>query len=266
MLVAVGVVAALAGAVNSIAGGGSLLLFPALLGAGLPPLTANVTNSVSVWPGFVGAVYGFREDLRTQSRRRLLALSVVTAMGAISGSVLLLVTPAAAFDVVVPALVLFASLLLAGQRWVGRLIAGVTKAEQPTDPSDGQPVASRQVVRRRVRIAIMMGTMLCAGVYGGYFGGALGVIMLVVLALTAADRLARLNALKAALSVVNATVTVVIFSLFGPVYWPAVAVAAPASLLGGYFGARIARRLNDEILRWCVVVVGTVVAVYLFLT
>lgn len=117
-LLAVAGAGLLSGAVNSIAGGGSLLLFPALLGVGLPTLTANVTNSVANWPGWVGQVYGFADDLKAQSRRRLVLLSVATGVGTVAGSLLLLVTTSATFDLVVPVLVLFASLLLAGQKQV----------------------------------------------------------------------------------------------------------------------------------------------------
>lgn len=108
-----------------------------------------------------------------------------------------------------------------------------------------------------------MAAVLVAAVYGGYFGGALGVILLGVLGLTVADTLRRLNAAKAVLSLVNASVTVVVFGVFGPVSWGAVALAAPGTLLGGFIGARVARRLDDGVLRACVVVVGTAVAAYL---
>ncbi|MFE1930622.1 sulfite exporter TauE/SafE family protein [Streptomyces sp. NPDC059474] len=105
----------------------------------------------------------------------------------------------------------------------------------------------------------------CSSVYGGYFGGAMGVIMLVALALATTDGLRRLNALKAALSLVDSTISLLIFALWGPVDWLAVAVAAPTALIGGYFGARLARRLNEEVLRWLVVAVGLAVSIALFI-
>lgn len=234
----------LAGAVNAVAGGGSLIVFPALVAGGLGTLAANVTNSVALWPGYIGGVLGFRSELAGQ-RSRAAALAGLAVAGAAVGCVLLLATPPSAFDIVVPFLVLFASLLLAAQP---RIAAAL-----------GRPSADHRDARRVLYPAVAL-----AAVYGGYFGGALGVILIGTLALTVQDSLRRLNALKSVLSLVVATVTVFVFGVFGPVDWAAVAVVAPASLLGGFAGARAARRLNDRVLRWCVVGFGLVVAVLLF--
>lgn len=235
----------LGGAVNAVAGGGSLIVFPALLATGFGTVAANVTNSVAQWPGYLGSVLGFREELAGQ-RGRLVALTLSASLGAATGCILLLTTPAAAFDAVVPALVLLASLLLAVQPLIARRIS---------PPAAGAPAKGLPLYA-----AIFVGS-----VYGGYFGGALGVVLIGVLALTIQDSLRRLNALKSALSLVVATVTVVAFGLFGPVDWLAVAVIAPSTLIGGFLGARIARRLNDTVLRFCVVVFGIGVAIYLFI-
>lgn len=240
------VVAGLAsGAINAVAGGGSLVLFPALVATGMGPLAANVTNSVSGWPGYVGGALGFREELAGQ-RARFLPLAVTVATGAAAGCTLLLVTPSDAFDAVVPGLVAAASLLLAVQPAVAR------RAGAPTEAG---------VARRRVRHV----TLFLAAVYGGYFGGALGVILLGVLALTVPDTLRRLNALKTGLSIVVSSVGLVAFGLFGPVRWGAVAVGAPAALVGGYLGAGVARRIDDRVLRPVVVVFGLGVAAWLAL-
>lgn len=241
----------LLGSVNSIAGGGSLLFFPTLLAIGMPTLAANVTNAVVVLPGFIGAVYGFREDLRNQPRRRLVVLSLLTALGAATGSVLLLITPSSALDFSVPVLVLFASLLLAAQPWVRALVrTPVASVAHPVE-LDRKPAWQLSVA------------MFAAAIYGGYFGGALGVIMLAVLALTTTEDLRELNALKSALSLVVSTVNLPVFAVFGPVDWWIVAIGAPASLVGGVLGAKLARRLDDRVLRWCVVAVGVSAAVYL---
>jgi uncharacterized membrane protein YfcA len=232
------------GLINSIAGGGSLILFPVLLLTGLSPLAANVTNSVSTWPGYVGGVGGFRADIR-ERRSRLPRLMLVTIAGSVTGCVLLLATPSSAFDVIVPWLVLVAT--------------GLT-ALQP-------------VVRRRLRESTAAGGtaglgalvgVFVATIYGGYFGGALGVIVLAILGLTIHDTLRHLNATKSVISLVDATVSVVVFGLFGPVHWVYVAVAAPTTLIGGYFGAAIARRLDERVLRACVVVFGLAASIYLF--
>lgn len=235
-----------AGGVNAVAGGGSLLVFPALLAVGFSPLAANVTNSVAQWPGYLGQVIGGRTELRGQ-RRRMLLTSVAGIAGSAVGCGLLLVLPGAVFDAVVPALVLLASAVLALQpqikRWVG-------------SPEPGAPD----------RLTALLPAVFGAAIYGGYFGGALGVILIATLSLCAHDRLVRLNALKGVLSLVIATVTVVIFALGAPVDWIAVALIAPTTLIGGLVGAAIARRLSERVLRWSVVALGAAVGVYLLIT
>ena len=232
-----------AGAINAVAGGGSLLVFPALLAVGFPPLAANVTNSVAQWPGYVGVVAGARHELPGQGRRLALT-SAVSVFGAALGCVLLLVLPGSVFDAVVPALVLLASALLGLQPWLKRWIGA---------PEPGRPD----------RNAVLLPAIFAAAVYGGYFGGALGVILIATLSLCAGDDLTRLNATKAVLSLVIATVTVVIFTLRAPVNWTAVALLAPTTLVGGYLGARVARRLPENVLRAAVVLLGLAVGIYL---
>jgi hypothetical protein len=232
-----------AGAINSIAGGGSLILFPTLVALGLGTVAANVTNSVAQWPGYLGGMLGFRREYAGQ-RGRILRLSGVSVLGGTAGSVLLLTTPSEAFDVVVPVLVLLASLLLALQPLLTRRLR---------DRDDG---AARDPWW--LYLALFLAT-----VYGGYFGGALGVILVGVLG-TALHRLPLANALKSAFSAVTATVTLVVFGFFGPVAWEVVAVAAPASLVGGFAGARVASRIPATPLRVVIVVFGLAVSVYLF--
>ena len=238
-------VAFLAGGINSIAGGGSLILFPTLVALGLPTVDANVTNSVAQWPGYIGGVVGFREEYAGQ-RSRLVRFGSVAVLGGIAGSVLLLTTPSEAFDLVVPVLVLLASLLLAVQPLLTTRLRRGEDAAAHRDPG-------------WLYVALFLAT-----VYGGYFGGALGVILVGVLGL-ALHRLKLANALKSALSAVTATVTVVVFGIFGPVHWLVVAVAAPASLLGGFLGARLATRIPSRPLRVLIVAFGVAVSIYLFL-
>ncbi|TFV51915.1 sulfite exporter TauE/SafE family protein [Blastococcus sp. TF02A-35] len=243
-LVVAAAVSLLAGVINSIAGGGSLVLFPTLVALGLPTVAANVTNSVAQWPGYLGGVAGFRHEYAGQ-RGRLLRLGAVAAAGGATGSVLLLTTPSEAFDVVVPVLVLLAGLLIAVQPLLTRRI---------TARADGGP--------RRDPVWLHVALFL-ATVYGGYFGGALGVILVGVLGI-GLHRLKLANALKSALSAVTATVTLVVFGLFGPIDWLVVAVAAPASLLGGFLGARIATRIPVAPLRVLIVLFAVAVSAYLF--
>jgi uncharacterized membrane protein YfcA len=201
---------------------------------------------VAQWPGYLGQVVGGQEELRGQ-RRRMLLTSAAGVAGSAVGCGLLLVLPDAVFDAIVPVLVLLASAMLALspriKRWVGT-------------PEPGAPD----------RLAALLPAVFVAAIYGGYFGGALGVILIATLSLCAHDRLVRLNALKGVLSLVIATVTVVIFAIGAPVDWTAVALLAPTTLIGGFLGAKLARRLPEPVLRWSVVILGLAVGVYLLLT
>jgi uncharacterized membrane protein YfcA len=238
-----------AGTVNAMAGGGSLITFPALVASGLPPVAANVTNSVAVFPGYAASVLGSRADLRELARSqpgRLWALAPTAAVGTAAGAALLLATPARAFEVVVPFLVLGAGAVLAFQQRLRALV--------------GQRTSNR---------AVALHAMVGLGcVYGGYFGAALGVMLVAALGLVLAESLARVSALKNAVSAVVGLVTVVAFAIFGPLDWPSVAVVAPASLIGGYAGARLARRLPGPVLRVVIVsfalIVGGILLVRAF--
>ncbi|MEU5940403.1 sulfite exporter TauE/SafE family protein [Micromonospora sp. NPDC047548] len=232
-----------AGTVNAVAGGGSLITFPALIAAGLPPVPANVTNSVSVCPGYLASVAGSRGDL--PPARRLAALAPTTIIGTIVGCLLLLATPARAFELVVPFLVLGATAVLAFQDPLRRLVG---------HPRDLSPR------RRTVTVQAMVGL---GAVYGGYFGAALGVMLVAGLALVLDATLARVTAIKNLLSALVGLTTVVVFALFGPVNWAAVAVVAPATLVGGYAGARLVRRLPPVVLKTLIVAFGTVIGLYL---
>ncbi|PRZ41311.1 hypothetical protein CLV47_11037 [Antricoccus suffuscus] len=236
----------LGGAINSIAGGGSLVVFPAMLGTGMSPLVANVTNSVSQWPGYFGGVIGFWPDLKDQ-KHRTRQVAGAAIVGSAIGCVLLLTLPGSAFDAIVPALVIAAGVLLAFQP---RLKKWAAARQETAAGEQKHPVA-------------MIFWIFLGAIYGGYFGGALGVIILALLALTVPDTLRRNNALKSSISLVVSSVTVVAFAIFGPVQWIAVAIVAPMALIGGVVGARFARKIREDILRWVVVVLSFAVAAYL---
>ena len=243
MLLAAGVAS---GAVNAVAGGGSLLLFPALLAVGFPPLAANVTNSIIQCPGYVGLALGSRRELRCQ-RDRVLSTTGVAVAGSLLGSLLLLELSTEVFDAVVPALVALASVLLGVQPWLSRWIG----EPQPDAPD---------------RRAFLLPAVFFAAIYGGYFGGALGVILIAVLAVAAHDDLRRINAVKGVLSLIISVVSVVVFAIGAPVDWLAVGLLAPTTLIGGFLGAKLAGRLPAPVLRVAVVVVGLAVSIYLFVT
>jgi uncharacterized membrane protein YfcA len=235
-----------AGAINAVAGGGSLVTFPALLAVGFPPLVANVTNTVGVLPGYLGSTIAYRDVLATQ-RSRATALAITGLAGAAVGCVVLLVTPAGVFESLVPFLVLGACVLLAVQ-------PRVAAALRRRDPHG---TGRRPVV-------LHLGVFLSA-VYGAYFGAALGVLLLGVLGMLLRDSLQRLNALKGALSLVINVLAAVAFALFGPVAWVGAALLAGSSLAGGHLGASLARRLSDRLLRGTVLVVGIGAAIALLL-
>ena len=233
-----------AGAVNAVAGGGSLISFPALLAVGFPSVTANVTNTVALFPGYFGSVLGGRQELVGQAPR-VRSLAVVSVVGAIGGAVLLLTTPGEVFRAVVPFLILLACALLLAQPRLARVVQ-----------SRGSEGAAEHGL-------VLQVTVLLAAVYGAYFGAGLGVLLLGLLGVFLVETLQRVNALKNVLSLVINTVALLAFGLFGPVAWDAALVVAIASLVGGYLGARVARRIPAKVLRTLVVVYGVVVAVAL---
>jgi uncharacterized membrane protein YfcA len=233
-----------AGALNAAAGGGSLISFPALILVGYPSLNANVTNNVAVAPGYLTGATGYRHELRGQ-RKRIVPLVIASFVGSLIGVGLILASSQGAFEGIVPFLVLAACVLLAAQpaisRWLG---------ERSDD-------------RERPGIGALAAQTL-AGVYGGYFSAALGVAVLALLGLFLNDTLQRLNALKALLQLVIGVVSALGFALLAPVAWTAVAIIAPASMIGGEVGARLAQRVSDRVLRVGIVTYGVAAAVWLF--
>ncbi len=234
-----------AGMVNAIAGGGSLITFPTMLAIGLPPVAANVSNALSVAPGYASSVVASRADLAGQ-RQRIRRVVPTALIGALCGCALLLNTPRRVFDLVVPFLVVGAALTLAFQARLRALV--------------GHP---QEVTAKRATIMLHTAVFLCA-LYGGYFNAALGVLLVAGLALVLDETLARVSALKNLLSAVIGLVTVSVYSIFGPVNWAAVAVIAPATVVGGYLGAKVARRLPAGVLRAVIVTFGVGVGLYLF--
>lgn len=228
-----------AGAINAIAGGGSLVSFPALLATGLPSVTANVTNAVAVLPGYVGGTAAYRKRLSGQ-RARARTLGAASALGSAAGAVILLVSPESVFEAVVPFLILLACGLLTAQSRIRRLVRAGEHAE----------------ARPR---ALHVSTFVAA-IYGGYFGAGLGIALLALLGLLLPDDLQRLNALKGLLSLVIAAVAAVFFVVAADVAWRSALCVGGASLVGGIAGARIAQLIPDGPLRAAVVAYGVVVA------
>jgi uncharacterized membrane protein YfcA len=230
-----------AGGINAIVGSGSLVTFPVLLAVGFAPVTANVSNSVGLVFGNVSAAWGYREELVGQRERALIG-GAGTALGAITGGVLLLTLPENVFEAVVPVLILLACVLM---------------ILRP------KPKLSHGSLSHHRKLALI-GTGFAVGVYGGYFGAAQGVILLAALRFLIPDNLQRLNGLKNVMVGVANGVAAVLFIIVAHVAWDAAALVAVGSISGAQLGARHGRRIPDETLRWTVVTVGAAVAVYLF--
>ncbi len=245
-LAALAVLAAgmVAGTVNTIVGSGSLITFPTLLAVGYPPLLANVSNTVGLVPGSISGAVGYRRELAGQGRRCLI-FGACSAAGALTGGFLLLRLPGKVFETVVPLLILLACVLIALQPRLKR-VAGAGSA------GHGRSVGG------------LVGVYL-TGVYGGYFGAAQGVILVALLGIVLDEGMQRINALKNVLAALVNTVAAVLFICVTPVAWLPAALIAVGSVAGALIGARLGRRIPDPVLRWTIVVVGTVVAVVLFL-
>jgi uncharacterized protein len=235
--------ALLAGAVNAVAGGGTLLSFPALLLLGFPALTANVTSTIGLLPGYAGGSVAYRAELSVQ-RERVRWLGPISVVGAIAGAILLTRTPNTVFAAIVPWLILGACALLLLQ------------------PVVTSRVRARRPVREQHRSPVLAVAQFLGGVYGAFFGAGLSVMMLAVLGLFIRDDLQRLNALKGILALIINVIAAIYFAFFGPVSWIAAAVMLPASALGGFVGVALARRLSPIVLRTLVVAFGVAFAVH----
>jgi uncharacterized membrane protein YfcA len=233
-----------AGAVNALAGGGTLITFPVLTAVGIPPISANITNTVALCPGYLGAAMAQAKELQGQRRRLWLTLPA-GVIGGLIGAFLLLQTEEDVFRQLVPFLILLASGLLAVQE---RLRAWLVRRSQ----QNGSPLVNETWVVLPVGLA---------AIYGGYFGAGVGVMMLAVLGLFLDDSLTRLNALKQTISL-SINVTAALFFLFsGQVVWSAALVMMVGALLGGVLGGRVVGRIKPATLRQIVVIIGIAVAI-----
>lgn len=242
LLVIAGLVA---GMVNAIAGGGTLLSFPALVYVGVPPVMANATATLTALPGYIGSAWAFRHDIRAEGTLPLRTIMIWTAVGGLIGAGLLLITPGDAFIGIVPWLLLIATGLFA----LGpRLIAAVrTRNIGPAGPAFSA-------------IAI-----LAVATYGGYFNGGLGIMLLAVFGLIGFENLHGMNGLKNLLSAILSVVSVTTYAIAGLIAWDSAIVLAIATTIGGYLGARYARQVKrTDILRIAIIFVGIIMTVIFF--
>lgn len=243
MIVVAGV---LAGMINTVVGSGTLITFPVLIGLGVPPVTANISNSIGLVPGGASGAWGYRQEL-TGQRRRVLLLGAAALIGGAGGAVLLLVLPASAFTTVAPFLIGISVVLVVIQPWLKRTLAA--RREDGAGHS----------------IGLWFGCLVIA-VYGGYFGAAQGVIFLALMGILLTESLQRINAVKNVLSVIVKAVAAVVFIIVGGADWWVVLYLAIGTVLGGLLGARIGRKLPPVVLRGVIVVIGVAAIVKLALS
>lgn len=231
-----------AGVINSIAGGGTLITFPVLIWLGLDPKVANATSTVALWPGLFGGLFGYRRQLEN-SRTILLRLGTTSVIGGAVGAWLLIWTPSPTFARLVPFLILFATLLFMAQGTINRRLR-------------------LQPITAEAKASWWLGAMVFqffSAMYGGYFGAGNGILMLAALGLLGLQDINRANGTKNFLGICINSIAVLSFSLMGLVVWPSALLMAVAATLGGYFGARMAVRVDQANIRRAVVAIGFVI-------
>lgn len=242
-----GLAAVAAGAINALAGGGTLITFPTLVALGIPSVAANVTNTVALCPGYIGGTLAQSKDLKGQEKRMWITIPA-GIIGGLIGGFILLNTAEKVFRELVPFLILIASLLLAVQdpvkSWLTRR-AEKNKSAKTSERWAALPVG-------------------LAAIYGGYFGAGLSVIVLATLGLVAEDTLTRLNAIKQAIGFAVNVAAAIFFVFSGQVKWDFAAVMAVGALLGGALGGRLAGKVKPATLRWIVVAIGVAVSIIYF--
>lgn len=234
-----------AGVLNSVAGGGSFLTLPALVVAGLPPVVANATGTVALLPGYAAGVLGSREDLEAPPGLSLHTLTALSLVGGATGAGLLLVTGNQTFSRIVPWLLLFATVLFA----VGPMLLRKVRANK----SDPHTAGSSAV------------GLVAVSIYGGYFNGGLGILLLALFGLLGQTRLNAMNGMKNLVSALLTAIAVAVYAWGGVVAWPQALLMMIAATAGGYFGARLARRLPAPLLRAGIVIIGSIMTLLFFL-
>ncbi|MGW7319775.1 sulfite exporter TauE/SafE family protein [Streptomyces sp. NPDC054865] len=240
-----------AGTINTIVGSGTLITFPVLLATGLPPVTANVSNTLGLVPGSISGAIGYRNELKGQ-RARILRLGAVSLVGGLAGAVLLVVLPPESFDTIVPVLIGLALVLVVLQP---RLAASLRRRREAagtdTQEHEGGPV--------------LLTGMLFSSAYGGYFGAAQGVLYLGLMGLLLHEDLQRVNAVKNVIAALVNGIAAVFFLFVAEFDWTAVLLIAVGSTLGGQIGAKVGRRLSPTVLRGVIVTVGILAIIQILL-
>lgn len=244
------IAALLSGALNSVAGGGSFISFPALLFTGVPPINANATNTVAVWPGSIASLSAYRKELAIQHRMTLLVLAGASLIGGVLGAQILLNTPQATFVRLIPYLLLLATLLFIVS---GPITARLHKHTEPKAKPSWFALLSIGCIQ------------LIIALYGGYFGAGIGILILATLGLMGMENIHEMNAVKTFLATLINGVAAITFILKGAVLWPQAIVMVIGAIIGGFAGAYYARQLNPRWVRLFVIFVGCSMTIYFFL-
>ncbi len=240
--------AVVAGAINSVAGGGTLISFPSLVAFGEPEIISNATNTAALWPGSVSSAVGYRKD--TNVNRGLLALLIVpSVIGGLAGAVTLVVTPESVFRLVVPFLILFATLLFAARKFIAHKLALKSNEE---------------VVTRSGKVWGFLFQLFVA-VYGGYFGAGIGILMLGSLSVMGLRDINVMNATKTPLQAIINFTAFLFFAVKGLVVWPLAILMASGAIIGGYVGARSAKHVKENYLQAFIIAVGLVITAWFLL-
>jgi uncharacterized protein len=250
------IAAMLGGTLNAVAGGGSFISFPALLFTGVPPIQANATSTVALWPGSVASVSAYRRELATLNRIALLLLGITSLVGGMLGAVLLLLTPQATFLGLVPYLLLLATLLFTVSPGITARLRKGTNASQE---SEKKASISRQTLTLIVLVQFIV------AVYGGYFGGGIGIMILASLSVMGMENIHEMNGLKTVLQTSINGVAVLTFIIARAVFWLQAVVMIAGAIVGGFGGAYFARKLDPRLVRGFVIIVGFAMTIYFFL-
>lgn len=265
------IAAFLAGTLNSVAGGGSFIGFPALVYTNVPTIQANTTNTMALWPGSLAAAWALRKELFLQNRTMLLILGITSLVGGTGGAYLLLSTPQATFEHLIPFLMLAATLLFAVSPLVNARVKELAAHRQKILAERRQQAGvalpqtqSTGAYSSKYALAGIALLQLIISIYGGYFGGGIGILMLAALGVMGMENIHEMNAVKNALATCINGVAVVIFILRGAIVWPDALLMIVAAIIGGYGGAYYARKLDPRFVRVFVILVGCTMTLYFF--
>ncbi len=244
------IAAILGGTLNSVAGGGSFIAFPALIFTGVPPINANATNTVALWPGSVASMRAYRKELAEQDRKLLFVLGVTSLVGGVFGALLLLRTPQSTFTLLIPYLLLLATLLFT----FSKPITGFLRKYMPHKEQSSWPA-----------LLVVAFFQIIIAIYGGYFGGGIGILMLATLGMMGMEDINEMNAVKTLLQASINGVAVITFIIAGAVAWPQAILMVVGAIIGGYGGAYFARQIDQRWIRLFVILVGSSMTLYFFL-